>query len=480
MIDAGSACGIMTFFRTKADSFQQDRASLTGYDQSMAATSPPGPKGSLLFGHLGELRRDALAFYTRCARDYGDVVALRFGWKRVYLLSHPDHIEQVLVTDSRNFTKHFGLRLNRMLLGEGLLTSEGEFWLRQRRLIQPAFLREAVAGYGSAMVELAQRLVADWHDGETRDVHSDLTRLTLEIAAKTMFGVDFHDAAGPVIAEALDDVSDTFRARFYRLIPLPDFVPTPANLRLRRAIGRLDAILFDLIAQRKHGDGKGTDLLSILMRARDEGDGRMTDRQVRDEAMTLFLAGHDTTALALSWGLYLLAQHPDVAAKLRSELCTVLGDRPATSADVSRLPFTDAVVHEIMRLYPPAYIIGRQAIAPFDVGGYQLPAGATVLMSQWVVQRDPRFYEEPERFYPERWLEGLARRLPKFAYFPFGGGPRVCVGNTFAMLEAVLVLATLARKYGFSVTPGPPVRPRPTITLHPASEVFLNLHRAAE
>jgi cytochrome P450 len=446
----------------------------------MSATSPPGPKGRLLFGHLGELRRDALAFYTRCAREYGDVVALRFGWKRVYLLSHPDYIEQVLVTDSRNFTKHFGLRLNRMLLGDGLLTSEGDFWLRQRRLIQPAFLRDAVASYGATMVELAQRLVAGWHDGETRNIHGDLTRLTLEIAARTMFGVDFHDAAGPVIAQALRDVSDTFRARFYRLIALPDFVPTPANLRLRRAIRRLDAMLFDLIAKRKQGDGNGTDLLSILLRARDEGAGRMTDRQVRDEAMTLFLAGHDTTALALTWGLYLLAQHPDVAAKLRSELRSVLGDNPATAADLPRLPFTDAVVHEIMRLYPPAYTFGRQAIEAFDVGGYRLPAGSTVLMSQWVVHRDPRFYEEPERFYPERWLDGLARRLPKFAYFPFGGGPRVCVGNTFAMLEAVLVLATIARNYGFSVSPGPPVRPRPTITLHPEGEVLLNLHRVGD
>jgi cytochrome P450 len=441
----------------------------------MHATVPPGPKGRFLTGHLAEMRDDSLAFYTRCAREFGDVVAVRFGWKRAYLVSDPDLIERILVTDARNFTKHFGLRMNRLLLGNGLLTSEGDFWLRQRRLIQPAFLRERVAGYGPDMVALAQRMVSTWHDGEKRDVHADMTRLTLEIAAKTMFGVDFTDREGPAMSAALADIADTFRRRFYSLFRLPDLVPTPANLRLRRAVRRLDDILFSLIEQRKAG-GQRADLLSILMRARGQGNERMTDRQLRDEAMTLFLAGHDTTALTLSWGLYLLARHPEAMDRLASELGEVLGGRPPTVADLPRLPYTDSIVHEVMRLYPAAYIVGRQSVGPCDLGRYRLPAATTVLMSQWVMHRDPRFWDEPERFRPERWANGLTQRLPKFAYFPFGGGPRVCIGNSFAMLEAALVLATIAQRFRFTRLPGPDVRPRPTITLRPDGGVELVLH----
>jgi cytochrome P450 len=438
------------------------------------AVMPPGPKGRFLSGHLADLRRDALAFYTRCAREYGDVVSVRIGWKRAYLVNHPDLIEQVLVTDARNFTKHFGLRMNGLLLGNGLLTSEGDFWLRQRRLIQPAFLRERVAGYGPDMVALAARMVSSWHDGENRDVHADMTRLTLEIAAKTMFGVDFTDREGPAMSSALADIADTFRRRFYSLFRMPVLVPTPANLRLRRAVRRLDDILFGLIEQRKHG-GDRADLLSILLRAHGEGNERMTDRQLRDEAMTLFLAGHDTTALTLSWGLYLLAQHPEVTDRLTAELRDVLGGRPPAVADLPRLRYTDMVVHEVMRLYSAAYIVGRRSIGPCALGDYQLPAGSTVLVSQWVMHRDPRFWEEPESFRPERWADGSAQRVPKFAYFPFGGGPRVCIGSSFAMLEAVLVLATVVQRFRFTRLPGPEVRPRPTITLRPDGAIELVL-----
>jgi cytochrome P450 len=441
----------------------------------MSTALAPGPRGSFLTGNLSDLRRDSLAFYTRCAREFGDVFTVRFGFRRVWFINHPDLIERVLVTDARNFTKHFGLRINRMLLGYGLLTSEGDFWLRQRRLIQPAFLRERVAGYGPDMVALAERMVSSWHDGETRDVHADMTRLTLEIAAKTMLGVDFTDEAGVGMEAAMADIATTFRSRFYSLIRLPDFVPTPANVRLRRAVRRLDDTLFGLIEQRRDG-GQGSDLLSILLRARGEGNERMTDRQLRDEAMTLFLAGHDTTALTLSWGLYLLARHPEVTDRLTAELREVLGDRPPTVADIPRLRYTDHVVHEVMRLYPAAYVFGRQTIGPMELGGYTVPARATVLMSQWVMHRDPRYWEDPEAFRPERWADGLAQRLPKFVYFPFGGGPRICIGNTFAMLEAVLLLATIVRRFRFERKPGPEVRPRPTITLRPEGGIDLMLH----
>ncbi len=410
-------------------------------------------------------------------REFGDFVTVRFGWKRVFLINHPDLIERVLVTDTRNFTKHFGLKMNRMLLGNGILTSEGDFWLRQRRLIQPAFLRERVAGYGPDMVALTERMLSSWRGGTTRDVHADMTRLTLEIASKTMFGVDFTDGAGAAMEGALADIATTFRRRFYSLFRLPDVFPTPANLRLRRAVRRLDDILFKLIEQRKDG-GDRTDLLSILLRARGEGNERMTDRQLRDEAMTLFLAGHDTTALTLSWALYLLAHHPDISDKLITELREVLGGRPPTVADLPRLRYTEWVVLEVMRLYSAAYVIGRQSIEACDLGSYHLPAGSTVLMSQWVMHRDPRFWDAPEQFRPERWAEPHPER-PKFAYFPFGGGPRVCIGSTFALLEAGLLLATILRRFRFTRAPGPEVRPRPTITLRPERAIELVLHEHA-
>ncbi len=439
---------------------------------------PPGPRGRLLTGSLPDLRRDPLETYTRCAREFGDCATLRFGPTRVYLLSHPDLIEEVLVAKTANFTKHWGLRIARRLLGNGLLTSEADFWRRQRRLIQPAFTRERIAFYGGSMVRHADRLTAAWKDGETRDVHEDMCQLTLEIAAATLFGADESGAKAPEVLQALKDLTAGFGSVFFRIIWLPSFVPTPGNVRRERAAKRLDEIIYDLIRRRRAGESQH-DLLGILLSARDEDDGsRMTDQQVRDEAMTLFLAGHDTTALTLSWGWYLLAQHPEVTRALVAEVDGVLGDRVPTPDDLPRLRYTEAVVQEIMRLYPSAYIIGRQAIEPCEIGGYGVPAGGTVLMSQWVVHRDPRWYgKDADVFRPERWLDGLQRRLPKYAYFPFGGGPRICIGNHFAMMEAVLVMATMARRWHFSRPANEaPVKPRPAVTLRPAGPIRLVVH----
>jgi cytochrome P450 len=424
---------------------------------------PPGPPGRFLTGHLGELRRDTLGLFTRCAREYGDCVLLRYGLTPVYLLFHPDLIEQVL--HSRNFIKHYALRMNRRLLGNGLLSSEGDFWLRQRRLIQPAFLRDRIPGHATAMVEQAERLADTWADGQTRNVYADMRQLTLEIAARTLFGADA-SGQGQVVYEALRAVMDSFNSRLFSVLRLPESFPTLGNLRAGRAVRRLNAILYKIIEQAR-SSGRQDDLLSILLHARDEQDGTgMTDQQLRDEAMTLFLAGHDTTALALSWTWYLLAQHPEVVAPLEAELRAVLAGRAPGAADLPRLRYTEMVIQEVMRLYPPAYALGRQAIEACDIGGYHLPAGGTVVMPQWVVHRDPRFWDDPERFHPARWANELATR-PRYAYFPFGGGPRVCIGNTFAMMEAVLLLATLARRYRMRLVPGPPVRPKPRLTLAP-------------
>jgi cytochrome P450 len=435
-------------------------------------TLPPGPKGSFLTGNLADLRRDQLGFYLRCHREFGDVFRLRFGLRRVNYVMHPDLVEQVLV--SRNFTKHFALRMNRFLLGNGLLTSEGDFWLRQRRLIQPVFQRERILAHAADMVELAEKKAAGWRDGEVRDLLEEMRDLSMLIIARALFGADVAGKTS-IVVEALRDAMEQFPQRFLRLIRLPMSFPTPGHLRARRAVRRLDEVLFGLIAQRRGGEDRH-DLLSVLLRARHEdGSGHMTDEQVRDEAMTLFLAGHDTTALTLSWAWYALGLHPEVLDELTAELRRVLGGRSPTAADLPQLRYTEMVIQEVMRLYPAVYAFGRQSIGPCTLGGYTLPAGSTVIMSQWVIHRDPRWYSEPERFWPSRWADGLARRLPHYAYFPFGGGPRICIGNTFAMIESVLVLAALVQRFRVSPTPGLSIKPQPAFTLRPSGPLLFRL-----
>jgi cytochrome P450 len=427
----------------------------------------PGPPGHWFSGNLPEFRLGRLDYLRQCARNYGDVVALRFAQRRIILLSHPDLIEEVLVTHNHNFIKHFALRLNPLLFGTGLLTSEGDFWLRQRRLVQPAFVRSRIAAYAPAMVAATLRLLTSWQPGDRRDIHTDMMKLTLDIAAQTLFNVN---AAGQAqeIAQALRVLQEVFTIRFNGLVPVPLWLPTPGNIRLRRAVRRLDRIIFGFIRHRRQEPQDKGDLLSLLLEARDADDGsRMTDRQVRDEAMTLFLAGHETTALVLSWAWYLLARHAQAEARLFAEIDQLLASRLPAFEDVAKLRYTEAVLLETMRLYPPAYTIGREALADCRVGGYLIKKGTTILMSQWVVQRDPRFFDEPDEFRPERWLGAAAKKLPKFAYFPFGGGPRLCVGNTFALMEMTLVLATLVPRFRFTIQPEIDVKPLPAFTLHP-------------
>jgi cytochrome P450 len=474
-------------------------------------TLPPRPPGHFLTGNLSEFRRDMLAFYTRMAREYGDIVRVRLGPRSLFLVNHPDLIEDVLVRNNHHYRKHYELRMNRLLLGNGLLNSDGDFWLRQRRLVQPAFAQKRLTSvYAPVMVDYTERLLAEWQDGQIRDVHTDMSRLTLQIIAKTLFDADVHDDASDV-GTALAAAQDSFTRRFQSLVQLPEWVPTPGNIRLWRAIRRLNAIVYRFIEQRRaaartHEAGSGPtpsdsdgphpsaaprssktphgrlhptseDLLSLLLQARDEDDGsRMTDRQLRDEAMTLFLAGHETTSLALSWTWYLLAQNPDVDAKLHAELRDVLGNRSPEVGDLPRLRYTDHVVREAMRVYPPAYAIGREAKIACDLGGYTVPRGQTVLMAQWVLHRDPRFWPEAEKFDPDRWDSDPLSRLPKYAYFPFGGGPRICIGNHFAMMEATLILATVARRFRMERADTAPVRPLPSLTLRPEGGIMMRLH----
>ena len=436
---------------------------------------PPGPKGHLLVGCLPEFRRDMLGFLAACVRDYGDVVPIRVGNRRLILLSHPDLIEEVLTARARHTTKTAILQMLRPVLGDGLLLSEGDSWLRQRRLMQPAFHRQRIAGYGDVMAGYAERGMADWRDGQTRDVHADMMAITQGIVAKTLFDADVSDDAFDV-GHALHVLMEDFSRRRTALFALPRFVRTPARRRARAAVERLDRIVYAIIATRRASDEDRGDLLSILLAARDADDGsRMTDRQVRDEIMTLFLAGHETTAVSLSWTWYLLAQHPEVEATLAGELRSVLGGRLPTVADLPQLRYAEMVVMESMRLYPPAFTITRRVAEACEVGGHRIEAESTLIMSQWIVQRDARWFDAPEAFRPERWENDLAKRLPRYAYFPFGGGPRLCIGNTFAMMEATLLLATIAQRFRFRLAPGASVKPLLSVTLRPAEGIHMIL-----
>jgi len=439
-------------------------------------TAPAAPKGHVLWGHLPAAARDRLGFFTSAARDYGDIVPLRFGPFRYVLVSHPDLIEQVLVTDNKSFMKGREVRLPRLTLGNGLLTSEGDFWLRQRRLAQPAFHRAQVAGYAETMVEAAERAAAGWADGETRDVHAEMLRIALDIAGRTLFGADVTTDARE-IGNALEHILAAFDKQIDSKVPLPDTVPTPRNLRLRRAVGRLDAIVFRLIAERRATSEDRQDLLSLLLHARDEDGSRMTDEQLRDEVMTILLAGHETAGIALTWLWYLLGRNAEVESKLAEELERVLGGRPPTLADVPELRYTDMVVREVLRLYPPAWFFPRLATREVELGGYRVQRRESVILSPWVVHHDSRWFTDPERFEPERWADGRTGSLPKYAYFPFGGGPRLCIGAPFAMLELVLTAAALGQRFRFVPTSEQIVPPRATFTLRPGSSVPMTLHR---
>ena len=401
---------------------------------------------------------------------------LRLGLRRLVLVSHPALVEEVLVTRHRSFIKTPLLRNGRRLLGHGLLTSEGDLWRRQRRLMQPAFQRQRLTGYGATMVAAAEQLLATWQDGQRRDAHADMMALTLDIALRTLFGAEL-GGEGARIGALVEAALRRFSQRLESLSSLvPDTWPIPGNLRFLRSAAELDRVVLAIIARRQ-AEPPRDDLLQILLDARDEHRAPMSRRQLKDEVMTLFLAGHETTATALSWTWYLLATHPEVEQELHATLDRVLEDRPPTVDDLQALAYVERVVTESMRLLPPVWAIGRQAIEPVQVGGYDLPRGTLVSMSQWVMQRDPRWFDEPERFWPDRWLDGHARKPPRFAYLPFGGGPRQCIGNNFALLEATLLLATIAQRYRLELLPDHPIGLWPSATLRPRHGIAVTLRQ---
>jgi len=426
---------------------------------------PPGPDGLPLLGNTYEYVRDPFSFITRCAREYGDVTSYEVAGRQFYQLDHPADIEHVLVANNGNYVKgEFFQRILGPVTGRGLLNSEGEFWRRQRHLIQPAFHPDRITRYAEVMVEYTDRLCAEWTEGETVDVHGEMMGLTLEIIAKTLFDADTR-AAESEVGNALEVVMD--HAESLQGMVIPPSIPTPANRRYARAITTLEEVVSGIIEDRRRADG-GEDVVSMLVAA-EQGGGRveseataadgiggeggtggraaMTDEQLRDEVMTLLLAGHETTALALSFAFYLLGKHPEVEAKLVAELEEVLGGRSPTVADLNELPYTEKVITESMRLYPPVYGIVREPVEEDVIGGYRVPPGTTIAINQWTVHRDPRWYTDPLAFRPERWTEEFRESLPRLAYFPFSAGPRRCIGDRFALLEARLVLATILRKW---------------------------------
>ncbi len=437
---------------------------------------PPSPR-SLFPGQitLNYWRNppDALA---NAACKFGDVVYFRLGPWPIYLFNHPDYIHEVLLTHQRLLVKGRGLRLAKRILGEGLLTSEGDFHRRQRRLAQPAFHHQRIMAYADLMTAYAQRLGNSWRAGVRIDLYPEMLKLTVAIGNKTLFNLE-PETEGGRVCEALIIGLSTLSPFSNPLYPLLENLPLPGQRRFRQAQERLETLVNQIIhARRASGEDPG-DLLNMLMESQDvEGDGeRMTDAQLYDEVITLLAAGHEATASLLAWIWYLLARQPQVEAALHAELDAVLGGRLPTFADVPRLNYTKMVVAETMRLRPPAWLVSRQAIADLTIGGYSIPAGSYIYVSPYVMHRDPRYFPEPERFMPERWTPEFESGLPRFAYFPFGGGERICIGQPLAKLEAVLALATLAQRWQLRPVSARPARALPQITLRPESGLWMTL-----
>ena len=432
----------------------------------LTAQKPRGPRNLPFVGSLPAFRSKPLEFLTKAARDYGDLAYFRLGPYHAYLINHPDYVREILVTNQANFTKSRALQRARILLGEGLLTSEGPFHLRQRRLVQPAFHRSRLASYATVMSEYAARLRDRWVAGSTLNIADEMMRLTLSVVGKTLFSADVESEASE-IGVALTTVLKMFNLLMMPFSEYLEKLPLPSVRRFEKARARLDQTIYGLIHERRKTGEDAGDLLSMLLLAQDEeADGSsMTDTQVRDEALTLFLAGHETTANALTWTWYLLSQNPECEQRLHHEIDSVLAGRLPTIEDLPHLRYTEMVLAESMRLYPPAWAIGRMSKAPFALDGVQIDAKTICIVSPYVMQRDPRWFPDPGRFDPERWLPEARDARPKFSYFPFGGGARVCIGERFAWMEGILILATLAQKWKLRLTPGQRVEPLPLITL---------------
>jgi cytochrome P450 len=441
------------------------------------ASRPPGPRGLPLIGEARSFARDPLAFLTGVSEQYGDIANFRLGGLDVFFIRHPDYVREVLITQRASFTMTALRAKINTAVGEGLFTSVGELHARQQRLMLPVFRKSRIEAYAAQMAELSRRTRDHWRPGVTLDIADEMMKLTMLIAAQALFEQDIGSDTQSV-SRNIDAVLEFFTRLSSPFLRLSLAMPFPASLRFKRAIRDLDTVIYRMIERRKHAPGAGTDLLSLLMQAKDdETNVHMTERQLRDEVLTLLIAGHETTANVLAWTFYLLAQRPDAENGMHEEAKAVLGGRAAFGAsDLDRLVYTRRVMQEGLRLYPPGWFIGRQAQTDVRLGGYTVPKGSMVMMSQYVTHRDARFFEEPERFKPERWEGNLQDRLPRGAYFPFSAGDRHCIGEGFAWQEALLILATLAERWRFELVPGQNIRPRPSVTLRPDGPIKMIVH----
>ena len=432
------------------------------------ASRPAGPRPRIPGAYTFAFWRDPIGSLEGLARDYGDVVHWTFGGRPAYLLKNPEHIRRVLVADHRSFMKGRALQVTKRVLGEGLLTSEGEHHDAHRRLIQPLFHAERIRDYAETMIAASARVRERWREGERLDVQREMARLTLAIVGETLFSTDL-EAEADEIGEALTVSLDGLNLFMLPHTDVLERLPLPPVRRFHAARGRLDETIERLLDERRANGAEREDLVSVLLAAeREHGWSRA---QLRDEAMTILLAGHETTASALTWTWYLLARHPHVEAELHAEVDRVLGGRLATAEDLPALRETDRIVSESMRLYPPAWLLGRKALVPYELDGHLIPEGSIVIVSPYVTHRDPRFYPDPLVFDPSRWTDEERRKRPRYAYFPFGGGPRVCIGEGFARTEAVLALATLTQRWRLALPPGYEARLHPRVTLRPKGTI---------
>lgn len=440
----------------------------------MSSTLPiPRIPGHPVLGHLQAFRKDRAGIQLEVAREQPEIARLRVGFIGIVMIGAPALAHEVLATKNASFVKAPGLAVFlRPLLGNGLLTSEHEVHTRQRRLIAPAFAHKRVASYAETMAERSERFAASLRDGAVLDVSEGILRLTLEIVGKTLFDAEVGSDADEV-GEAVTVAMECAMSQVSSLVPIPPFVPTPTNRRSQKAVDALDAILYRIIRQRRaHGGDRG-DLLSMLLATQDEQGGTMTDKQIRDEAMTLFLAGHETTANALSWALYLLARSPEARARVEAEVDRL--GRVPSYGDLEQLPYTLAVLKETMRLYPPAYLLARRAVEDVVIGRHRIKKNAIVLVNVLGIHRRPDLFPEPERFEPERFLDDAEKQLPRCGYMPFGAGPRICIGNHFALMEGHVVLASLLKRLRFDLVSNATVDVEPLVTLRPRGGVKMRV-----
>ena len=440
----------------------------------------PGPRGRLLTGSLHELRHDLLTLYMDAWRTYGDIVRFRLGPTQVYLIVHPDYIQQVLQDNKDKYCKGSSYETFQKMLGTGLATSEGALWERERRLIQPMFVPRQVGSMLDVMSETAAAMLERWQrsaeTGEVLQMGPEMMRVTMSIIARTMFSIDISDMIATT-APALRTVIDFLYRRVISIVRWPLALPLPAHRRFHQSMHILDTIVYGLIEDRRRDSQPRNDLLDMFLRAQDAETGEsMSDKQVRDEVLTIFFAGHETTANALTWTWYLLSQHPEVEAGVHAEVDQVLAGRAPTYADLAELKYTKMVIDEAIRLYPPVYIIARQTVVEDVIGGYRLPPGSMVTISKYVTHRHTDFWEDPERFDPERFTPERSKARAKYAYIPFGAGPRRCIGYNFATMEAQLIIAMVAQRYKLRLVPGHPVKPKAAATLQPYYGLPMTLH----